>query len=254
MNKTTAIKRVKDSIYTWVEEFIGYCASDYDNENDNDIKEFIVSWLKSTPTQNSTNDMVFNVACSKFDGDLDSGDYINSDGSQKNKNQTFIRDISKKLLGIHKEYLLNNDKVTTKKVVSGVKKIGKKVLVRKVARKIVNQTQGIAIDWLVGPDALNDPSLKSKIAAFLSTDFGKALFSVGIGFALDLLPTDKLPFGGESIAGVLSEISEELKVQATDQATIPLENAAMLLLPMFKENIMPLIAAASASDVKKLNQ
>ena len=243
MNKTTAIKQVTEAIFNWVADIFGICPEDYDFEPSEKIecKEIITNFLSNPINDNFTRRTIFSVATIRFGADL-----INR--VSPDVCSDLISDINE----IHKEFSPQTDqpKVETKNVKAKIKTIGKKVLIRKVARKIVNQSQNVVVDWLIGPDALNDPTLRTKIAAFLSTDFGRALFAAGIGLTLDLLPTEKLPFG-QDITGVLSELSEELKVQATDQATIPLENAAMLLLPMFKENIMPLLVSG---DTKKLTQ
>ena len=256
MNKTTAIKQVTEAIFNWVADIFGICPEDYDFEPSEKIecKEIITNFLSNPINDNFTRRTIFSVATIRFGADLinrvspDVCSDLISDINEIHKEFSPQTDQPK----VHKEFSPQTDqpKVETKNVKAKIKTIGKKVLIRKVARKIVNQSQNVVVDWLIGPDALNDPTLRTKIAAFLSTDFGRALFAAGIGLTLDLLPTEKLPFG-QDITGVLSELSEELKVQATDQATIPLENAAMLLLPMFKENIMPLLVSG---DTKKLTQ
>lgn len=211
------------------------------------INESCASYLKLNSTNASNNNKIVELLESIIQ-EISCGDSYNYDWYiTKKQFETFRNSVIK----IHEEYKGVAKKSSKVKLNSQkVKDVGRKVIVRKVARNMTNKGQKFLVDYLAGPNALNDSKLKSKITDFLSTDLGRGIFAGAISMVLDMIPAEKLP-GGENIAGVLSEISDELKVQAGDHITLPLEDAFVLLLPMLKETLMPLLSQA---DIKQLSK
>lgn len=245
MNKNQAIVKMVTEINHFLTN-LGYDTLDGDNDIDDvdeTIKVHIVSYLRLNATNASNKNNIYhfiNDLLTDYCGNQYDYDWFES----KKYFRTFVKNVIK----IHSEYKGKTVKSTLKS--QKVKDVSRKVIVRKVARNVTNKCQKFLIDYLDNGNILADSALKIKISNFLATDIGRGIFAGAIGLLLDLIPAEKLP-GGESIAGVLSEVSDELKVQAGDQITVPLEGAVVLLLPMLKETLMPLLTQA---DIKQLSK
>lgn len=124
--------------------------------------------------------------------------------------------------------------VKTKALRAG-KNAVKKALVRKVSRKLVTATHQTIITLLQA-----NPSLV-LLAQYLNSDVGRAAISGILAVGLEFAP---LPEGmKENFDVVKDSLVEELSVMAVDEATMPLENIAGLLLPVMQQALMPLLTS-----------
>jgi len=244
MDKSQVIKKIITSVNEFCSSFD---EGSFDFEQDDEhFKIHVENYLKLN-AKNASSDTQICDLLSYYLGDYSYYDI------QEDESYHGLKD---ELVKFHSEYKSSkkkDSKTTTVKsaVKSKLKKVGSKVIVRKVARNLTNKTQQLLVNYLAGPDALNDSSLKGKLSAFLSTDVGQGLFKGMIGVLIELVPFDKIP-GGEAISTPLLEVAEELQTQAGDQMTIPIENAAAFILPMMQEALLPLLT--SQNQTKQLTK
>ncbi len=148
----------------------------------------------------------------------------------------------------------NKVKETALKVVEVAKDDTKEIALRHSAKQLAKAVQKPLVNILIQNLQLEgDPSMKTKIAAFLSTDIGFALLqgvvSVGVGM---------LPVPGHA-KETLNQLAREMRIQAEMSVSEPVVEMLMepvrnllseqvLSLPVFKE--APQLTEGSSVSVK----
>lgn len=241
MDKSQAIKKIINSVNEFCESFD---EENFDFEQDDEhFKIHVENYLKLNAKNASGDTQICDLLCYYL------GDYSYYDIQEDES----YHGLKNELVKLHSEYKSskkNGSKTLKTTAKTKLKKIGSKVIVRKVSRNLTNKAQSLLVNYLAGPNALNDSTLKGKLSQFLSTDVGQGLFKGMIGVLIELVPFDKIP-GGETISTPLLEVAEELQAQAGDQMTIPIENAAAFILPMMQEALLPLLSQNQTKQLTK---
>lgn len=123
-----------------------------------------------------------------------------------------------------KERIVNTGKVAVKKT-----------LIRKATRKLVQQSSVTLAGILEA-----HPTLKALVP-YIQTPAGQAGVTLALAMGLEFLPLPEAI--KEQFDTIKDSLVEELSIMSVDQATIPLEQVAGLLLPALQSAIIPLLTA-----------